>query len=146
MRFVTAFDGKSFGTADTFSASLAGPAGAPGTLFSQDSSGFPSCLFFSGPATTCPDRQLTQSFDQAFAGLAPGSYTLTFTLVEQFKLLEQLVNIGTNTAAGIDRVSVTGEATVVPEPTTLLLWGTTLVGLGALARRVRRRALPDPRG
>ena len=131
VNFITAFDGKHKNTADTFAATLTGPAGAPGTLFSQNSSGFPEC----GPGTGCANNQLDQIFIQTFPDLAPGTYTLKFELVEAF-------NIDTNTAAGIDKVSITGEATlaaVVPEPTSLLLWGLTAVGLGLILRRTTRR-------
>ena len=75
------------------------------------------------------------SFNTFYAGLLPGAYTLTFSLFEAS-------GSDTNTAAGIDRVSALGAANLapVPEPTTLLLWGTTAAGPPLARWRRRYRA------
>jgi len=80
-------------------------------------------------------KSLVQNpFSQTLVGLLPGSYTLTFVLIEQN-------GNASNTAAGIDGVSVTGNGSV-PEPGSLLLMGAAFGGLGLLARRARRTMSP----
>jgi len=152
LSFITAFDGKQSDGPDVFSAALTGQA----TLFSQTSNqhfgsldAFPDC----GPLASCANNQKTQSFSALYAGLLPGAYTLTFSLVESDAVWGGGPQEGTprtNTAAGIDAVSAPGTAPLaavsepaplaaVSEPTTLLLWGLTAVGLGLILRRTGRR-------
>ena len=137
--FRTAFDGKydseeDDGEPDRFWATLTGVTGNLFTQKSNDSPAFPDC----GPSITCASTQKTLSFNTLYAGLLPGPYTLTFSLFEAS-------GSDTNTAAGIDSVSALGAANLapVPEPTTLLLWGTTAAGLGGLAWRRWRRSRPS---
>jgi len=86
-------------------------------------------------------KSLVQNpFSQTLVGLLPGTYTLSFALVEQN-------GNASNTAAGIDSVAVTGNSSVtansrVPEPGSLLLMGAAFGGLGLLARRARRTMSP----
>jgi hypothetical protein len=125
--FRTVFDGDD--SADTssvhdlFSASLGGI-----TLFSQSSAPLPNC----GPATTCSNLQLSNNpFTATLSGLAPGAYTLSFSL---FEATGTGVNL-TNTAAGIDNVSIRGFANPVPEPISVALLGVGLIGLDLMRRR-----------
>lgn len=130
--FITAFGGDGGGSTDAddvFSVTLNGF-----TLFAQNSSTLPNC----GPSTSCTNSQIVNSpFTDSILGLAPGTYTLMFTLLEQS-------GSETNTAAGIDNVSVTGFATPlalreavqsVPEPGTFALLGLGLAGLAVSRRR-----------
>lgn len=117
--FLSVFDGDDSSSAvvDVFSASLNGI-----TLFSQDSAPLPDCAISTG----CPNSQVVNDpFSTTLVGLAPGTYTLTFTLSET--AVAGGGNI-TNTAAGVDNVSVIATAHV-PEPGTLALLGLGLFGL-----------------
>jgi hypothetical protein len=135
--FVTAFEGDdAVAVHDVFSATLNATS-----LFSQDSTPFPEC----GPAAGCANSQLVQNpFSTTISGLLPGTYTLTFALNEA-------AGGGTNTAAGIDTVSVTGEAIIapvgVPEPNTLLLLGMGILAFNlCMMNGTRRRLGRFPRG
>lgn len=137
----TVFDGRDNAPTDkqdTFEATLTGVSGTL-TLFSQTSNGFPEC----GPATDCTSTQLGQQpFTITYPSLLPGDYTLTFTLVENAQGGSSGSSLKTNTAVGVDAVSALGTPTLaaVSEPTTLLLWGLTAVGLGLILRKTVRRA------
>ena len=129
--FRTAFDGKGAGPGgpvDVFSGSLGGIS-----LFAQNSSPFPDC----GPSPTCVNAQLENNpFSASILGLAPGSYWLTFTLNESGDNLGTESPPLTNTAGGIDGVSILATATLaVPEPGTLGLLGLALAGLASGRRR-----------
>ena len=128
--FFTVFDGDDsipFSVLDIFSASLNGTL-----LFSQDSAPLPDCT----PSSACPNNQVVNDpFSTTLFGLAPGTYTLTFTLNEAPTTSGGSV---TNTSAGIDNVSVIALAHI-PEPSTLALLGLGLLGL-TWRRQVPRRA------
>jgi len=122
--FRTVFDGNDSSNAnkDVFAATLNNI-----TLFSQTSDPLPDC----SPSTACDNLQLVNDpFSATIFGLLPGVYTLTFALNE-------FTGAATNTAAGIDNVSITGRANI-PEPSVLLLFGT---GLLAGLRRLTQTAL-----
>ncbi|MDQ2694832.1 MAG: PEP-CTERM sorting domain-containing protein [Pseudomonadota bacterium] len=125
--FFTAFDGDDNGTKDRFTATLGNI-----TLFTQDSDPFPD----GGPAAGQPNNQATNNpFSTTIRGLDPGNYTFGFELVEA-------PGAATNTAAGIDMVSIMGEANLapVPEPTTLSLLGVaSLIGFGWRRRAAAAR-------
>jgi hypothetical protein len=133
--FRTAFDGRDENTGsttgprlDVFSATL---SGIP--LFSQNSLNFPS----GAPSTASADNQLVNDPLSSFPlfGLLPGTYTLAFTLFEDNGTGVRF----TNTAAGIDEVSITGSASTVPEPGTLVLLGGGLAALALFGRRAGRK-------
>jgi len=121
--FRTVFDGEGQNNQlDTFRASLNAIS-----LLSQSSLTLPTC----GPLASCASTQLAQNaFSQTLVDLLPGTYTLKFELVEQN-------GNASNTAAGIDSVSVIANSSV-PEPSSLLLlMGAAFVGVSLLARRAR---------
>ena len=98
-------------------------------LFSQSSTIFPNGT----PAVASANNQLeNDTFNALFTGLLPGTYTLTFSLNESASTATD--GGVTNTAAGVDGVSVNATANLVPEPSTLALVGAALVGL-TLRRR-----------
>ncbi|MDV7399777.1 PEP-CTERM sorting domain-containing protein, partial [Arthrospira platensis SPKY1] len=82
------------------------------------------------PSTSSPNNQLVNApFSKSLTGLAPGSYTLTFTLDEKS------TGSFTNTAAGVDSASALATAHLsVPEPGTLALLGIAMVAMGASRR------------
>lgn len=130
--FYTAFDGRdSAGSSDVhdfFTATLGGVF-----LFSQSSILFPS----SSLSTASANNQLVNNpYNDTIIELSPGAYTLSFTLAEAPGTGTNL----TNTAAGIDNVSVTGFANPapVPEPTTILLLGFGVVGLAGIRRKFKK--------
>jgi len=123
--FLTAFDGRDSTGAlhDVFLAELVTPTGTI-TLFSQTSSGFPDVA----PSTSATNNQLVNNpFSASIFGLAPGSYTIRFVLDEKADPSE---SIFTNTAAGIDSVSITG--TAIPNPGTMALLGLGIVVVGVM--------------
>jgi hypothetical protein len=135
INFSTVFDGRDDGDtplgADLFSATLDGIA-----LFSQVSTGFPD----GSPSASSLNNQLVNNpFGATILGLAPGSYTLTFILNES-NASDTTTGGVTNTAAGIDAVSVLATANLVqlPEPGSLALAGAALALSGILTRRGRR--------
>ena len=128
IRFRTVFDGRDEGDTpageDIFLATLSALQ-----LFSQSSTIFPNGT----PAVASANNQLeNDTFNALFTGLLPGTYTLTFSLNESASTATD--GGVTNTAAGVDGVSVNATANLVPEPSTLALVGAALVGL-TLRRR-----------
>ena len=140
IRFQTVFDGDDSTTnvKDVFSVTL---TGLSEELLKWTSDPLPNC----GPNTspTCANSQLF--YDSSIppnpppdppkvrSNLLPGTYTLTFTLDEKAGTGNNL----TNTAAGIDDVSITGRAFTsnsIPQPPILLLFGA-----GLLAFRLVRK-------
>lgn len=122
--FRTVFDGDDStnpnDTKDIFLASFGGIS-----LFSQDSAPLPNC----GPLIFCSNNQIINNpFTGQILGLSPGTYTLIFSLNEA-------AGGATNTAAGIDSVSITGTANPIPEPASLALLGAGLIGFGFMRRR-----------
>jgi hypothetical protein len=79
--------------------------------------------------------------NMALTGLNPGTYTLAFTLNEATDPPPGQSRLATNTAAGIDNVSVSATATLsdsansIPEPATLALFGMGIAALGLSRRR-----------
>ncbi len=80
----------------------------------------------------------------ALTGLAPGTYTLAFTLSEAVDPPPGQSRLATNTAVGIDSVSVLATANIsdsrsqvnpIPEPATFALFGTAIAVLGLFRRR-----------
>jgi hypothetical protein len=131
--FRTVFDGDGDPTAsDSFTATLTKPDLTVVILSSQNSSGFPNCA----PSTSCANNQLVNNpFSQTLLGLPSGLYTLKFELNES-----ALPSPGaTNTAAGIDKVSVTGNSNIIPEPSALLLMLSGLAGAVAYLKRRKCR-------
>jgi hypothetical protein len=126
--FITAFEGALDTTSDTFSASL-----DLTSLFSQTSSGFPTCGPDNSPG--CAHSPLTQNPFSTLMFLGAGLHTLTFTLLETLPPGSQ--DVDGNTFAGIDNVSITAETAGVPEPNALILVG---AGLVAIAIRFKRYA------
>jgi len=128
LSFKSAFDGSDSDehASDTFTATLSGP-GAFGTqtLFSQTS-------FTPTPGTG--SQQDNVPYSQLFSGLLPGEYILAFSLVES-------ASEKTNTAAGIDDLSFSGTATVVPVPGAVWLLGSALAGISIIGRRKQRGEL-----
>jgi hypothetical protein len=82
--------------------------------------------------------------NMALTALAPGTYTLAFTLNEAADPPPGQSRLATNTAVGIDNVSVWATANIpdsrdvdnsVPEPATLALFGMGIAALGFSRRR-----------
>lgn len=85
-------------------------------------------------------------------GVAYGTFTKTYNLIDDygyvsegirtvFRLSEESDDCcftGTASLAGIDNVSIKASVSPVPEPTTMLLFGTGLAGLAGVARRKRK--------
>jgi hypothetical protein len=133
--FTSAFDGDDSATDvhDAFAAAI----GA--VVFSQqDSTPLPDCQ---PPSASCPNNQLVIPPPASFAvtGLAPGIYALIFGLNEAAGSGAS----ATNTAVGLDNVSVTGEAVLVVAAgpvTMVLLAAGGLVGFIVHRIKVRRDA------
>ena len=123
LSFLAAFDGVDTATAffDLFSADL----GANLVSWSSNA-----------------DLGSTSTFSATLSGLAPGTYTISYSLTET-NVVGGPSQGDTNTGAGVDKVSVSATALVedrasvlrVPEPGILALMAGGLIGIGATRRR-----------
>jgi hypothetical protein len=85
-----------------------------------------------------PGAQLNNNVFNQLLTLAPGTYTLTFTLTETFDdSLPVPEENQPSSAAGVDNISLEGtvEVNPVPLPASLWLLGGAVGGLGFAARR-----------
>lgn len=133
--FRSVFDGRDGGSAtdrDRFGVYLKGAAGELITVLTQSSEGLPNDC---GPLFSCADNQKTTN---------PFSKTIRVKPGQQYSLLFELSEAATSdspteTAVGIDSVSITGDVHFVPEPPILAILFPGILIVGRMIREGRKR-------